>query len=281
MDINFDQLLKDAQKPAEVEPLFACVCGARGSGKSTLVSTTGGDTLFITVKKESHGISSAKSLGAVIVPIILDKDTDSPDEVVSNLKSILTNAEVPKKFKAVAIDSLSELDFYVNQHSNVQKAAKFKESEAVEIIYSDIIKLLRGLHSQGLHVLVTLAAEAEIDKNTGENVTVVPTLRGYNMVNKVLGAFSDIFIVGPMTEQQEDGGTKPRYLIQFGGKFTKSGKKMSGEARSLTFNPRLSGVPASEMPEEGFFVASLRKLIEFKKDALNRVREKLAASKKG
>lgn len=281
--IDFDSLLKEATKPVADETLFACICGPRGSGKSTLVSTTGLPTLLLSFNMESHGVTSARSLGATVANVFLDVDNEgnqlSADAVITKLKEILIHPELPKKFGAVALDSLSVFDLYVNQHSTVKSAQKYKEAEATETLYNDIIKLLRNLQAKKVHILCTLAVEAEIDKNTGESINVTPTLRGYNMVNKVLGAFSDIFLVGPVLVTEEDGSTEKINVIQFGGKFTKAGKKMSGEARSLTFNPRLSGVPSQYMPEEGYLPASLRKLIDFKINSLKQAREAFNAKK--
>ncbi len=270
--ISFDDLLKEAIKPAEPETLFACIAGMRGSGKSTLISTTGLPTLDLTFSMEQHGINSARSLGATVAVIVLDIDekgeTRTADGVISFLKEVLSMPDLPNKFGALAIDGITNLDLYINQHTTVKTAKAYKDAEAIEAIYNDIIKLLRALQAKKVHILCTLAVEAEINKNTGENINVTPTLRGYNCVNKVLGSFSDIFLVGAVTETDEDGTTKKVHVIQFGASFSKSGKKLSGEARCLTFSPRLSGVASQHMPEDGYLPASLRKLIQFKTDAL-------------
>ena len=284
MEYNFDDLVKAAQKPTVAKAvLLAIVAGVRGAGKSTLLGTSGLPTLLLYFKRERHAEAAAKSLGGNIVAIAVDADAAgnivSADEVVSNIKAILTKPDLSSKFQVLGFDGITVLDFYINQHSSVLKAAKYKDSDAIEALYSDLMSMFYNIQDKGVHVIATIAAEGDADKSTGEYVNVTPELRGYRAVSKVTGAFDDIFCIGKVYLIDVDGKPDVKRMVQFGATFNKSGKRMSGEVRTMSFECRLTGVPQQFMPEDGMLPASIRKLIEFKQEALAKVQEKLATKK--
>ena len=283
MTIDFDKLLKEATTEADTETLMLVVAGVRGGGKSFLGGTAGVPTLLLSFGRERHSVAAARALGGTVASIIVDMDDAGaflkPDDVIKNVNAILTNPAILKKFGCVVFDGITVYDYYVNQCTAVLTAKQYKGSEEIEKVYNELLNAFANLQVSKIHVVATIAAEGDADKATGEFTNITPQLRGYNSCSKVLGAFSDILCVGKVTMTNEDGDIVSKHMLQFSGSFNKSGKKLSGEARTLSFSCRLGGIPSQLLPEDGLFPASLRQLIEFKKETIKKTREMYSAKK--
>lgn len=273
MSFDFEKL-KKASKVKPTAGVFGFVTSVRGGGKSTLCGTTGEPTLLVNFTEELHGGAAASAIGGSNITVYTanqgeDGETiTNPDKVINNLNEVLDSASLHKHIKWIAIDGLSALDPYIVNSTAVKVAAaknKYNEGPATEDEYLKIISKLRRLFSQGVNVIVTCAATGEKNEN-GEYVTVTPRLRGYGVCDKIIGSFDDVFVVGPVKFQSEDGSSETRHVIQFGSDFRKTGKTATGQSRTLSFNPRLTGVLKEQMPE--YIEANLSDLVTFKKSVL-------------
>lgn len=267
---------KSALQP---KPLFLVLTGKRSSGKSGTLGTCDGDLLLIHSRQEHHSYQTAVSINLDtgnpygISPMYFDQTDDgvaidAPEKVWNYLSDrmdgLIATPDIAKIFPYIAIDSLYSLERYTIARDNVLKASTFKQTqEATANLMEFVLKKLLVLHGKGCNIIVTLPSEVKERPDGSLNVT--PALTGYRTADEVLGSFPDIAVVNCIVAENEQGNMQEYYVLQFkNAEGTKTGKKMSGEVVTTTFNPRLQSLPRHLLPE--YLEANIGGLQKFIKD---------------
>lgn len=292
--INIAALIAQvSNKPIEPEALCLLMVGTRQAGKSTAIGTASGNVIHFTTSDEAHSIETARAMsetsyGCTIIPIIIDMMTEddkgaplppsawralTPDQAMVKFHNILDSLEattdVAEQIQWVTVDSLYSFFKRINEKKNIQQIKNVAKNNfrAQEVALKELLELnqkLVLLQKRGVNVVVTCPAAAEQDKSTGLYDQVEPLLEGYRNNLHVVGIFPDICTVGSAVVEDEEGETYSGHFFQFGGNFTKSGKKVSGEDRCINFKPRINGILANETPD--FMEADLTKLAQYKRE---------------
>lgn len=268
-----DDLLDDVVVPSNDTKLNLLVIGPRASGKSSCIGTSGLRTFYITARREKHGLNAArKAGGSNIVGWLMDLDKTgnllSSDNALTRLHDKLDQLcerpNVAEEFPVIAFDGFSVLDEIIQDCKSVKIRAavnNYEKGPAVIEQFMHVVDKLLRLRYLGCHVIATVAASAEVQPS-GEYLTVTPHLQGYKCVDKLIGCFDDITMVGRINAESEDGAVKPMYMFQFNGSMEKMGKTVAGKVVGVNFSPRITGVSADELPN--FMNADIAELITFK-----------------
>lgn len=279
---DVDELLDDVEQAVRAVAMFLLMIGPRASGKSTAAGSSGLRTFFITARREKHGLNAARqSGGANIVGWLMDLDRDGTQlgadssiaRLHGKLDQLIARPNIAEEFPVIVFDGFSVMDEIIQDCKNVKMRTLVNQYDkgpaVIEQFISIIDKLLR-LYYLGCHIVATVAASAEM-QSSGEYGTVTPHLQGYKCVDKIIGCFDDIVMVGRLAVEDDAGNVSQQHVFQFGGAMEKFGKTVAGKVVGVNFSPRITGVSLDHLPP--FMNASLAELIEFKRASLTPVEE--------
>ena len=168
-----------------------------------------------------------------------------PDAAYQRTLSIL--AEIPKGFKAVAIDGATELEFMIRGTKEFKnlcmtdkgKHNSFAESGAVLLMFRPVINELKRLGREGIHTIMTCGLDVAALGESGDIVESKPRLSTYGVAEGLLQQTPDYFCVGPMT----NSAGKTGHRIQFMAGVSRDSKDVMGNVkRTINFKPRLNGI---------------------------------------
>lgn len=276
--IDFKKLKEEAKTLNKAQPLFAVVLGTPAGGKSSLCGTLKVPTLFLHTSLESHGpINASASKDSDVTPfdITVSKadGTTDPDATYNNLLSILRSPDLTKHFKAVCVDSVTELEQVIRKSKLFADRCKalsgkhntYAESPTVTDMLKDVVEVTSSLHKQGMHIMFTCAAATKVTENS-DTMEVTPVLQGYGIALEFLKNFHDVLLVARVTKEEEDGTSKTVHALVFKGNISRVSKDLKGQTlRSVNFSPRVSGLPIDKLPD--LFKADLDALLK-KRDEL-------------
>ena len=270
MAFDFKAAQAQAKKQMSNKALFAIILGASGSGKSSLIGTAPGKTLFIFGSGEGHGPKAAAALGGEVVPICMDVGDDgaqlNPDDSYNRLLAILgdTASIKAEKFATVALDGAPELEAILLKSKRFETAItndkgkinSFAKSGEMSALVREVVMALKKLHSEGLNVIVTCRTDVRSLEDDGSVAECSPKLSSYGVAENLISQFDDILMIGSMCV-----GGKTGYALQFGAAVSRVSKDENGKVKKiLNFSPRITG--AKDVPE--FMKADLKKVVELK-----------------
>jgi hypothetical protein len=272
-------LLSLARKKKTLEPLFAVILGASGSGKSSAAGTIGLPTLYIRTPVESHGGVSASTASKrifgedFITEIDIFEGAKNADQAWKNLLATLADPELPKQFGAVVIDSLTDLQLNVIHNLSEWKEQtttaggkinKLAVPGADTEFLNDLINVhLKKLHAKGVHVILLAAAVVVSTNDDGTEITAKPGLAGTNPAALVNRSCPDVLLVNRI--RNEEGVFEHNFL--FYPKVVAEGKNLQGiVTKTEGFGMRISHL--SDLPERA--AARLDELIEYRKTAFGK-----------
>jgi hypothetical protein len=259
MTFNFDTAIKEAAGELKNDKLFAIVLAPSGGGKSSLMGTFPGKTLYLYTSGEDHGPKAARALGGdAVIPLCVDMadgEKLSGDAAYERLLSIIESHDDIAKLgvDAIAIDGMSELEAMVrgtDKWAAMCKTSKgahsgFEEPRATITMLRPLIDGLKSLQRKcGVHVATSLILNVtELGRN-GEILEANPRLQGFSVAESILQQFSDVVVVGRM----EKAG-KIKHKIQFLTEISKASKDEAGRMKkAMNFSPRLSGMTLDKLP---------------------------------
>jgi hypothetical protein len=274
---DFAKARQNAVKDLTNDKLGLLVLGPGGGGKSTACGTFEGKILYLYCSGEAHGILSAGANGSEIVGIRIDLDDEGnaikPDVAYDRLLQILSEQEGIKAegFTAVVVDSLMEVENLIRSTNKFKVACltdkgthnKFAEPQAVIDLARPILVKLKDLQlNLGVHFAVTLPLNVTEIGDNGEIMAASPKLSTYSVAECLILQFSDIVVVGRMTNDK--GQSSHRF--QFVSDVSRAQKNQDGTIKRLqNFSPRLAGV--RDLPATA--PADMKKLAELKKKGLS------------
>jgi hypothetical protein len=273
-----DELLNDVVNESEDTNLMLLLIAPRAGGKSSAIGTSGLRTFYITARREQHGLNAARKAGGKnIVGWLMDLDREGnmlgSDNAITRLHTKLDQLcerpNIAQEFPVIAFDGFSVMDEIIQECKAVKMAtvrSAYDKGPAIINQFVDIVDKLLRLKYLGCHIVCTVAASAEV-MSSGEYSTVTPHLQGYKCVDKIIGCFDDIAMVGRVAIEDDAGKVSSQYVFQFNGLMEKFGKTVAGKVVGINFSTRLTGISAEEMP--GFMNADLAELIEFKRSKLS------------
>ena len=167
----------------------------------------------------------------------------------------------------MAIDGVPELEETIRgseQWAQKCKTAKgghntFAEGPAVNEMMRPIFNSLKDLQRNfGMHYVVTCVLDVQNMDDNGNIMASAPKLSTYSVAETVVRQFGDVLVVGRMSK-----GDVVKHKIQFMCGVSRSSKDATGIVKkSINFNPRLGGIPVSELP--AIMDADLAKVLELK-----------------
>jgi phage nucleotide-binding protein len=180
-------------KDSKATTVKALVYGPAGIGKTTLAGTLKSRTLIISAES---GLLSLQNKEIDVIDLSLD-DNDKPlpkSERIAKLRKIyqwLTTDEVMKKYKAVFIDSLTEINMNMLEYLQTQ----FPDRKDSLVMYGELSKNMRALITlfrdlPHYDVIFTALAETEKDENGFRFQTV--QLVG-SFASRITGYFDEVF----------------------------------------------------------------------------------------
>jgi hypothetical protein len=269
---NFDQAIKEGADLRKGGLLTACILGQQGGGKSRLIGTLGVKTLYLYALGEAHGPDSAAvAPGSLVVPMCFDHENGQPlgpDTAFARLMSILGAVDEIKKagFKAIAIDSATELEAIVRDSNQFKNACKTKDGghntfaespTTISMLRQIMSTLLQTQRLLKLHVVVTCALDVKDRAADGEISEASPRLLGYGVAESFVRMFYDVLVVGEI----ERGGSV-KHKLQFGSDISKVSTDLKTKQikKMLNLRPRVTGV--EDVP--GLVDADLKEIIKLK-----------------
>ncbi len=276
MAISFKDLKKASKSTVAPVP-FCILIGPRSAGKSSVFGTSSKSIILITTSSESHGINAARTAavraghGDTIVEYFIDRDDEGKDIVSADLQLarltslldfLVASPDTAKEIGSVAFDSLSSLDKVICRSKDVLTANTYEKNKVIISKALDVVAKLRSVHAKGVGVFCTCAASSEADPNSAAHTRVTPVLGSYGLVNELIGAFDDVLIIGPVNMTDDEGKDVKEYVFQTGGQIERSGKTFTGQPRSLSFSPRITGIMSDELPM--YIPANIDQLFELK-----------------
>lgn len=274
--LSFKDLKKSAAAKINTAP-FAIVIGPRAMGKSSLLGTLSKPVIILTTGSESHGIQAARTAAIKnghpdnVIEYFIDRDDEGKEIISADAQIMRVNAlldflasspDTVKEIGCVAFDSLSSLDKVICKTKDVVTANTYERNKVIVNKALDVISKLKNVHARGVGVICTCAANSEADPTSAAHTRVTPVLGSYGLVNELIGAFDDVLIVGPVLMADEEGKDVKEYVFQTGGQIERSGKTFTGQPRSLSFNPRITGIMSDDLPM--YIPANLDTLFELK-----------------
>lgn len=275
-------LLKNGlTKKSSISPLFATVLGVMGSGKSGLAGTFGLKTLVIHTAVESHGGASASTVSKELFgqnfvdELDISQGSASADEIWKNLLEVLEDPELPKTYKAVVIDSLTDLQVNViaktsEWYDKTRKvgtqtlngyAIPGVEAEFFNVLINGTLK---KLHAKGVHVLMLAAAQLVTSSDNGEELVAKPGLSGNAVPALINRSCPDVLLVNKV--RNDEGAMEHRLL--FDSRISKESKTPAGVVtKTENFNMRVSHIPSSKLPSSAN--ARLDELMAFRKECFD------------
>lgn len=271
MSFNFRKAADNAKKDLNNPYVGAIVLSPGGGGKSSLMGTFEGKTLYLYTGDESHGPAAAAANGGEVIAVRVDEDDDggklTPDQSYSRLLELLTAEEGIRDegFKAIVIDSLTAFETLIRATSKFRAACmtdkgthnKFAEPQAVLDLFRPILVKLRDLQlNLGVHYACSCPLDVVAMGDNGEIMESKPKLSTFSVAEGLVLQFPDVLVVGRMVKDE-----KSSWRIQFNAGVSKASKDQSGATKKcINFNPRIMGIqnlPAN-MP------ANMQKVAELK-----------------
>lgn len=269
-------LLNLARKPKTLEPLFAVILGASGSGKSAAAGTLGVPTLYLRTPVESHGGVSASSMSKrlfgedFITEVDVFEGAKNADAAWKNLLATLEDPELPKQFGAVVLDSLTDVQLnLIHELSSWKEATTSSNGKPNKLavpgadteFLNDLINIrLKKLQAKGVHVVMLAAATVVSVSDDGTEVLAKPGLAG-NMPSALVNrSCPDVLLVNRV--RNEEGVYEHNFL--FYPKVVAEGKNAQGVVtKTEGFAMRVSHI--FDLPERA--PARLDELIKYRKEA--------------
>lgn len=253
--------------------LFLLILGGSGAGKSHLVGTVPGKTLYLHCSNESHGVSSAKKSNGDIVSVCIDRDGKgaqlSADAAWKRLFAALDiDSLKAAKFENIAVDGLTEIEKIIRGLTVWREACKtdkgkhnnFAEPAATVELFDKLLGQLRHVQDiLGVRLLVTGIIDVTATEENGAILEAKPRLSGYAVAESVCQTFGDIVMVGRMKGK---GGSGP--VLQMAAEIGRDSKGADGQVKkTFGFTPRLQGV--AKVPE--YIKADLKEVLKLKETA--------------
>jgi hypothetical protein len=261
------------------EAVFALLVGPSGFGKSSMIGTLKGTTLFIHTRSEHHGLRAAAALGGDMLGICIDMkeeidgsnyddvvigDLLSPDQAYDKLVSVLSSDL--SGIDNIAVDSLSDLDLLLKRTSTFTNMCqtdkgrhnKFAEPEASIKLIRGVVDLLGTHHARGKNVVVTLAARVKERDGDGKLESVELILSTYGCAEQIPRLFSEVLLLDIVEVDEEK-----RHACVFLAQVKREAKDVSGTVKkAMSFEPRITGVTRDKLP--AFCKADFNKISELK-----------------
>lgn len=271
--INITSAIEEGIRSNESPLLRLLVLGSSGSGKSSLLGTSGLKTLFLYTSGEDHGVQAAKSYpGSDILPLCLDYVDGAKitaEETYARLLDVLGQGEQLQKLgvQFIAVDGASELENIIRETSEWKVACAtktgghntFAEGTATIDMFRPVMTALKELrNNRGMHFGMSCLLDVKDLGVNGEINEGSARLKGYNVAESVCQAFGDIVVVGRM---ERSGVVK--HKIQFLSELTKVSKdEKANLKRTMNFSPRLGGWRVDQLPD--LVDADLSALVQMK-----------------
>lgn len=256
MTVNFSEIIKESEGILTRKNLYGILLGSSGAGKSSACGTLPGKILFLCFRGEKHGPRNAAALGGKVIPVVVDVDGGkdlAPDAAYKRLIEILNAPEV-SQFQSVVIDGLPELEativrtneFKQGCLSDKGKHNSFAEGRVVLTMLKPILERLDKLYEMGMHIVVTCKVDVRaMDDQSAAITEVIPRLLTYQIAEEVLSKFSEVLLVGRMTN-----GEVWKHKFQFSGSITRTAKDANNIVKKfLNFSPRIGPIGSDKLPE--------------------------------
>lgn len=263
---NFESEVLDVNEKG----LFCLILGSSGAGKSHLIGTVPGKTLYLYGASERHGVASAKKSNDNIVAVCIDRDAKGqplkPDESLKRLFAALDPESLKAaKFENIALDGLVELEKIIRNSTSWKNACltpqgkhnSFAEPAATVNAFDTILAHLRVIHDLlGVRILVTGVIDVTSMEDNGAILEAKPRLSAYSVAETVCLAFGDIVMIGRMKGKNGEGP-----VLQMAGEIGRESKDASGAIKkTFGFVPRLMGV--KKVPE--YIKADFKEVLKLK-----------------
>lgn len=263
---NFESEVLDVNEKG----LFCLILGSSGAGKSHLIGTVPGKTLYLYCASERHGVASAKKSNDNIVAVCIDRDSKGqplkPDESLKRLFAALDPESLKAaKFESVALDGLTELEKIIRGTTAWKNACltpqgkhnNFAEPAATVEAMDKVLSQLRVVHDiLGVRVLVTGIIDVTSMEDNGAILEAKPRLSGYSVAESVCQTFGDIVMIGRMKGKNGEGP-----VLQMAGEIGRESKGADGAIKkTFGFTPRLMGV--KKVPE--YIKADFKEVLKLK-----------------
>lgn len=193
------------------------VHGQAGAGKTVLSATTGEPTLIISAES---GLLSIKSAPDYVQTTVVETIDD-----LENVYDYLVNENGLKKFKWIALDSVSEIAEVLLSD---EKAASKDPRQAYGNLQDRMMKMLRSFRDLPCNVLMTCKQKRIEDEDTN-TVCYVPLLPGNALTQQIPYLFDEVFALRVERKQDTDGNYYDERVIQTGKNARYEAKDRSGE----------------------------------------------------
>jgi hypothetical protein len=265
--------IKSAKKEKNA-PLFACVLGAQGGGKSGTLGTFGLPTLIIRTPLENHGTQNAINVAGKLFDKEIQIDefeipsTLSGDKQFEALISLLDELiKTDNPYKVVCLDSITDVQLNVIRKADSWMAlcspggkySKFNEGSSDIHFFNILLMKLKELSDKkNVHVVVTVAAQLQTLSDDGTEVIARPSLLGTQVAGFINRCCGTVLFVNKINE---DGESSHKFL--FNTKLRKDSKDLNGRiTKTENFNSRIQGILSNDLPEscEASFAKILSKM---------------------
>lgn len=255
-------------------PLFACVLGVQGSGKSSCVATFDLPTLIIRTALEYHGTQNVMALAkkrlgkkVEIAEVVLNDEGETAQQAWFKFHAVLDELisadELP--YKVIVLDSITDLQLSVVKETEEWKELckgggtkynKFNEPDAYITMLKSIMEKLTVLNQRrGVHVVLVMAAQMQTVGDDGTMAIARPAIDGLKVssfINKACGTV--VFVNKVVTE---DG---VEHSFCFDSSLKRESKDAMGRvSKTENFNIRVQGLTTDQLPDN--MPADFKKLI--------------------
>jgi hypothetical protein len=250
--------------------LFLLILGGSGAGKSHLIGSVPGKTLYLHCSNESHGVSSAKKSNGAIVSVCIDRDAKGgalkADDSWKRLFAALDADSIrAANFENIALDGLTELEKVIRGLTVWKESCKtaqgkhnqYAEPQATIDQFDILLARLRQLQDVlGVRILTTGIIDVTATEDNGAILEAKPRLSGYTVAESVCQTFNDIVMIGRMK-----GKTGSGPVLQMAAEIGRESKGADGAVKkTFGFTPRLQGV--NKVPE--YIKADLKEVLKLK-----------------
>jgi len=269
---NFKEEMEKGKALLDSRLLEAVVLSPSGGGKSCLCGTLPGKILYLYTEAEKHGPKNAKKYGGGdVYPFCIDHKRN-PDESIEYVVELLNDVDFIREseFKSIVCDSLMQFEtlirgtslYYAMCKTTGGKHDGYKEPAAVLSIFNKIMGALRNLNQElGIHYICTCPLDVREKGENGEILASKPQLSTYMIAESLIQQFSDVFVIGQLSKEKEDGTVISDWRIQFlSGIYKDSKDKHERIKKTINYNPRSTDV--EKLPRT--MRADLKDLIKLK-----------------
>ena len=244
-------------------PLFACVMGVQGSGKSSCVATFDLPTLVFRTKLEYHGTQNLMSLAkkrlgkkAEITEIVIN-DGESQQEAwkkfIGILDELIEAEELP--YKVIMIDSITDLQLSVIKETDEWKELcktngkynKFNEPDAHVAMFKIVMEKLAVLNQdKGLHIVIIMAAQMQTVGDDGLMAIARPAIDGVKVASFINKSCGTVVFVNKTVS--DENGVEHSFCFDSSVK-QESKDKIGRISKTENFNIRVQGLTTDQLPE--------------------------------